>query len=301
MDLIHNNYLKASGNGDTWTVEINPPSRLTKSYFDETIVAAEIVWEQKQGPVYLCYSGGLDSEFALGVFRHLGMPVVPVIMRTQYNDYDMKYASKYCENNNLEPLIVDLNFDKFVQSGKLLDIATDMECATWQVSANMWLCSQLDGTVITGDSPPYLKRVNDVWYLVEEEYAYSQLKYFKKHGVYGTPFFLNHTAEQMLSFLLDPTMQSLAGDQILGKMGSHSSKVHVYNNHAFQLEPRTKKHGYEQVEKSSIFDHPDIHAVIHKKDKWLGDSYHQYHDTVSNLLAGRTSKDLTNLAVSAIL
>ena len=294
MDLVYKNYLKASGNGSTWTVEIEPPSRAVKSYFEETIIAAEIIWEQRQGPVYLCYSGGLDSEYALSVFRHLRMPVVPVIMQTQYNTYDMHYAFKYCKAHNIEPLVINLDYDKFIKSGKLLEIALAMECATWQVPANMWLCSQLDGTVITGDSPPYLKKKDNNWYLVEEEYSHSQLNYFKKYNIHGTPFFLNHTAEQMLSFLLDPTIQLLGTDQIEGKLGSHSSKILVYNNNEslFHLEPRTKKHGYEKVEDTKIFNHPDIQTIINKKDTWLGDSYHDYSKVVSNLLAGQTSKAL---------
>jgi len=290
MNLIHNNYLRSSGNGTSWSVEIDPPSRLVKSYFDETIVAAEMIWAQKQGTMYLCYSGGLDSEYALSVFRHLGMPVIPAIMRTQYNNHETQYAFKYCQNHNIEPLVIDLDYDDFVKSGQLLEIATAIKCSTWQVPSNMWLCSQLDGTVITGDSPPHLKKKDDVWFVDEEEYVYSQLTYFKNFGIHGTPFILNHTAEQMLSFLLDPTTQLLGNDQILGKLGNNSTKVHVYNNNDFfQLEQRVKQHGYEKVEKNLIFEHPDIQTVISTKEQWGGTSNHQFHKIVSDLLLGRTS------------
>jgi hypothetical protein len=294
MKLIHNDYLKTSGQGNTWAVEIGPPSRPVKSYFEEAIIAAEMIWSKRQGTLYLSYSGGLDSEFALSVFRHLGMPVTPVIMQTQYNDYDMQYAFKYCKNNNIDPLIINLDFDKFVESGKFFEIATSMECATWQVSANMWLCSQLDDTVVTGGAEPHLKKKDGNWYLDEQEHVYDQLTYFKQHKIYGTPFFLSYTPEMMLSFLIDPTMELLGNDQIPGKLGNASTKVHVYNNNggAFQLSNRRKQTGYEKVEDTPIFNHPDIQAIIGKKDQWGGSSDHQYHKLVSALLTGNTSKAL---------
>ena len=292
MELIHNNYLRGSGHGLTWNVEIDPPSRTVKSYFEETVIAAEMIWAQRQGPLYICYSGGLDSEYVLSVFRHLGMRVTPVIMRTAYNNHETQYAFDYCKNRKIKPLVIDLDYDNFVNSGKLLEIATEMECAAYQIPCNMWLTSQLDGTVITGNDPPHMKKKDDgLWYLDEEEIIHSQFNYFKKHNIYGTPFFLSYTPELMLSFLLDPTMQLLANDGIQGKLGTNSTKVHVFNNNqgAFKLENRIKQHGYEQVEKSEIYNHPDIQIVNTWKEKWYGSSDHQYHKVVETLQNGYTA------------
>lgn len=291
MELIHNNYLRGSGRGPTWNVEIDPPSRPVKSYFEETIAAAEMIWGQKQGKLYLCYSGGLDSEYALSVLRYLGMQVTPVIMCTAYNNHETRYAFDYCRSHKIKPLVIDLDYDNFVKSGQLLEIATEMNCAAWQIPSNMWLCSQLDGTVITGDCPPHLKKKDNEWYVDEEEYSHSQLTYFKKYGVFGTPFFLNHTAEQMLSFLIDPTIELLGNDRIPGKQGSHSSKVHVYNNNGgnFKLEPRVKQHGYEYVEKAEIYNHPDIQTVNSWKEKMYGSADYQYNYLVETLTNGYTA------------
>jgi hypothetical protein len=292
MELIHNNYLRGSGHGATWNVEIDPPSRPVKSYFEETIIAAEMIWAQRQGPLYICYSGGLDSEYVLSVFRHLGMQVTPVIMRTAYNGHETQYAFDYCKDHKIKPLVIDLDYDNFVKSGKLLEIATSMECAAYQIPCNMWLTSQLDGTVITGNDPPHMKKKEDgLWYLDEEEIIHSQFNYFKKHGVYGTPFFLSYTPELMLSFLMDPTMQLLANNGIQGKLGTNSTKVYVFNNNdgAFKLSNRIKQHGYEQVEKSEIYNHQDIQIVNTWKEKWYGSSDHQYHKVVNTLQNGYTA------------
>lgn len=291
--------MRSSGNGPTWCVEIDPPSRPVKTYFEETKIACEILWANKTSPLQLCYSGGLDSEFVLSVLLHLGMEVEVVIMNTQYNYHETKYAYKFCESKNITPTVVDLDYDWFVESGKLLEIAESMKCAQWQIAANMWLATQMTGTIITGNDPPHMKlnQKNNLWYLDEEEVIHSQFNFWKQHRLEGTPFLLSYTPEQMLSFLLDPTMEKLANHGFPGKLGTNSTKVHVFNKDSdFNLEQRVKQSGYEIAERSPIFNHPDIQTVISWKDKWKGTSDHQYHKVVQLLKSGQSSKEFTSEA-----
>ena len=293
MDLLFNNYMKSSGHGPTWCVEISPPTRPVKSYYEETILAAEMIWSMKEGPLQLCYSGGLDSEFVLAVLNKLGMKVEVVIMRTNYNHPETQYAFKYCDANNITPTIIDLDYDKFVESDQYLEIAESMQCAAWQIPANMWLVLQLDGTVLTGNDPPHMKlNTNDnKWYLDEEEIIHSQFNFWKQNNIKGTPFFLSYTPELMLSFLLDPTMQKLANHGYPGKLGTNSTKVEVFNRRSgFNLENRVKKCGYELVENHPIYTHPNIQTVKSWGSKWKGTSDHQYHDVVKKLSNGEISK-----------
>ncbi len=244
-----------------------------------------MVWAEKQGNLFLCYSGGLDSEYVLAVFKSLGMPITPIIMRTQYNDHETQYAFKYCDENSITPVVIDLDYDKFVESGEFLKIATEYKIAAYQLPSNLWLTTQIDGTVITGDSDPHLFLHNDnKWYVDEIEPVYAQFEFFKRNNIHGTPFFLSYTSEQYFAFLTDPTMVALARNHIPGKTGSYSSKVHVYNNqNRFKLEQRVKKHGYELVEQSPIFNHPDIQLVNSWKDKWWGSSNHEYFKLIESL------------------
>ncbi len=297
MDLLYKNYMRSSGNGPTWCVEIDPPSGPVKSYFEEIKIACEMIWANKTSPLQLCYSGGLDSEYVLSVLLHLGMEVEVVIMKTQYNHPETDYAFKFCEAKNINPTIVDLDYDKFVESGQLLEIATEMKCAQWQIPSNMWLVKQLTGTVIIGNDPPHLKlnQKDNLWYLDEEEVIHSQFNFWKQNNIEGTPFLLSYTPESMLSFLIDPDIEKLANHGFPGKLGTNSTKVNVFNrNTGFNLEQRIKKHGYELVEPNLIFQHPVIQTVISWKDKWKGTSDHQYHDVVAKLSSGQSSKALTS-------
>jgi hypothetical protein len=171
----------------------------------------------------------------------------------------------------------------------MLDIAKSILCGAWQIASNMWLTSQLDGTVITGECPPHLKKVENIWYHDEDQIYHSTVTYFKNNGIYGTPFFMNYTAEMVYAFLTDPTITNLANNRIYGKLGSHSSKVHVYNNNgnSFVLENRTKLHGYETVKDSPIFQHKDISFLTGMQSEWWGLSDTEYHSMIDTLKSGQ--------------
>lgn len=297
MDLLYNNYMRSTGNGPTWCVEIDPPSRPVLSYWEEVKISCGLIYEQRTAPLQLCYSGGLDSEFVLATLLDLGIPVEVVIMNTQYNYHETKYAFKFCAARNIKPTVIDLDYDWFVESGKLISIAESMRCAQWQIPANMWLTEQLTGTVITGNDPPHMKlnKQDNLWYLDEEEVIHSQFNFWRQHSILGTPFLLSYTPESMLSFLIDPTMEKLANHGFPGKLGTNSTKVHVFNRLSnYNLEQRVKQSGYEIAECSTIFNHPDIHTIIGWKDRWKGTSDHQYHNVVSKLSSGQLSKALTS-------
>ena len=105
MQISKNNYICTTGTGDTFTVTIDPLPIKFDNYYLESCKAAEEIYNLKQGKLYLMYSGGVDSEYALSVFLSLGMDVTPVIVRMSpyYNEHDFKYASNFCDSKNLKP------------------------------------------------------------------------------------------------------------------------------------------------------------------------------------------------------
>ena len=109
----------------TFSVLFNELSKQYDNYFVESCRAAKEVYDLKQGKVYMLYSGGVDSEYALSIFLSLGMDITPVIinLNPNYNDFDIKYATDFCNRKNITPLIVNLDFDQFVKSGKFLEVS----------------------------------------------------------------------------------------------------------------------------------------------------------------------------------
>jgi hypothetical protein len=264
------NYLSTVGTGFGWQCKILPASRSVKTYYEETKLSAEKIWEARLGPLYLMYSGGVDSEYILNVFLQLGMPIQPVIIKlNNYNYHDIKYAIDFCKSKKIEPLIIDFNFDQFVTSGEILDVANVAECSHWNLPSTFKVTSQLQGTVLLGShGPPHLtlnQGLEKTWYIREDEVLHSVLKWFSKKNIYGNPFFLVHSAEQYLAWLLEPTTLDLVDFNFPGKLGNTSTKGLVYNNNPdFKLEARPKFTGFENIVSAPIFKHPNIHTMLFK-------------------------------------
>lgn len=288
IPLIHDNYLQGTGNGPTWNVSISPPKRKIKSYFNETLDVAEYIYANRTGKIHLLYSGGMDSEFVFNIFLKLGIEFTPVIIKLNpnYNDHDLAYALSFCESKNIKPIIVDVDFNHFVSSGKIVDIAEKIKCAGYQIPVTMHVANQLDGFIVLGNDPPYMKlnTASNTWQLEELELIHSILNNFRINRLEGCPFFLSYTPEMMLSFLLEPRMVELANHIHPGKLGTNTSKIHVYNNNTnFNMVQRPKYTGYENIENSKIFQHENLTIFKEFQKMWGGAYYENYHELIKRL------------------
>jgi hypothetical protein len=264
MEISLNNYIRSKGVGPTFDVDIDPLPLTFSNYYEETKKAAEFVWANKQGTLYLLYSGGLDSEYALSVFLSLGMNVVPVIIHLtpNYNDHDIAYAFRFCRQKNIGPLVIDVNFDDFVQSGLMLDISKRIRSWVPARAATAHVCGMLDGTVILGDGEPTIEKVNDDWFITILEHDYAVVNYFVQQKLYGTPHFNRYTPEMMASFLTDPVIMKTALNKFNGAVSSDRLKYMIYNaDSGFNLEARPKYHGYETLATSTIIKHNDFYKL----------------------------------------
>lgn len=298
MELTKNNYLYGIGHGETWHVNIDPPTRKVKTYFEETLDAVEYIYANKTGKFQVLYSGGLDSQYVCEVLLYLGIEFEPIIVELKNNKgevlnmHDIKYAYEFCEARNITPTTYDLNFQKFIDSGKNVDIAESVTCCSLAQPATMYVASQLDGFTLLGNDPPYMRlEPNNVWVLEELEYIHSLLRFYKKYNVNGCPFLLSYTPEMMLAFLLDPSIKKLGTGQLPGKTGSNSTKSHVFNNgsnfnmpsYDFVTHSRVKFTGYENIVKSELNNHPNIQIFENFNKKWNGEYLEPYVDVVKRL------------------
>lgn len=289
MPFVQNNYLRTFDSGKKFRAEIDPPKNKNANFHTESLALAETVYQNKQGKLYLMYSGGVDSEYILNLFVSLGIDIIPVIIKLNpyYNDHDVKYAFDFCESKNLKPVVIDLDFNNFVESGRIVDIAEEFKIAAYQLPSTFACLDQLDGTIVMGSHGPphmFLDQSTNTWCVDEIEPLHTVLKYFEKNNINGCPYFLVHTPEQYLSFLQHPIMQGLADHKFPGKLGNNSTKGLVYNDiSGFNMAPRQKYTGYENIENSEIFNHPNLKIFNEFKNQWWGIHPEPYYDLVKRL------------------
>lgn len=287
LPLSKDNYIHYSGTGNSFEFKLNKLPR-ANNYFAESVLAAEEIYSIKEGPLYIMYSGGLDSEFVLSVFLELGMDVTPVIIRMgNYNEHDIKYAIEFCQARNIIPKIIDIDFDKFVTSEKILEVAIQSRSMLYHRPVTAYVASQLDGTVVLGDGEPYIRLDNNTntWNLEVDEHDFAVCNYLLLHQVPCVPHFNRYRPGMMSSYMLDPRMQELATHQHPGKLGSNSSKIYMYNRHSpFTLVPRQKYTGYEIIEQCEIFKHPVFAKLKEQCKSYNGLVAFNYHTFIKDYI-----------------
>ena len=288
IELVKDNYIRHTGHGDQFLINVDTLPTKFENYFIESCKAAEEIYNLKQGKLHMLYSGGVDSEYALSVFLSLGMEITPVIINLSpnYNNFDIEYAINFCNIKNIKPLIINLDFDTFVKSGKFLEVSKICQSEIYHRAATAYVAEQLEGTVLLGDGEPYIKKNSTSWDVEIYEHDYEVWNYFVAKGIYGTTHFNRYTIEMMMSFLTDSRIVDLANDSVPGKLGSNSSKFIIYNRHSnFNLEERPKYHGYEKIEKSKIFQHDAFKELEIAGVEWNGVYSKKYFDFIAGLYA----------------
>ena len=247
---------------DVWRAEYGAPQRRLKTWRDECVFAAQRIWHKSSLPIWLAFSGGIDSEAMVRSFLEARVPFTAAILRFARgrNEHDIAWAQRFCARYNVPFKLVDLDIEKFFESGLALDYAIATQCVSPELLATMWLIDQLDGYVVLGSGECYLVRVeqpgfvpgktpynlNAGWYLHEKETVAAWYKFYQARNREGAPGFFQYTPEQIYSFLWDGYVQRLTANLIPGKMGSLTSKSSIYRQH-WDLEPRKKYTGYEKL------------------------------------------------------
>ena len=269
-------YIHRTGTGRSFQVKIDSPKDKNKNYHELAKQLAQEIYDNKQGTLYIMYSGGADSEYVLNVFLELGLDVTPVIIQLNpgYNEFDVKYAFEFCESKGITPVVVDLDFNTFVTSGLINDIADKFKISTYQLPTTFHVVSQLDGTIVMGShSVPHITKKENGWYLNEYEPIWTALDYFTANSIYGCPFFLVQTSEMYYGLLNHPLMHDLANDRIPGKLGNNSSKIQIFNSiseYRYNIKQRPKYTGFEHIEKCDIFQHENLQWFDTVAMQWWG-------------------------------
>jgi len=254
----YENFFNLSGHGSNFRVDFKPVTRSYDDFFQCVLRDTKYIWDNKSARLNLMFSGGIDSEYMVNAFRFLKMDfnLIIIKLKPNYNDHEVKYALEYCQQHNIKPIIIDLDFDQFVISGKFLETANRYRCAWHQIPATINCITKLDGNVVMAFNDPHLyKKDNNTWWLDVLEYQQSLISCFRENDIDGTPFFIGYSPESFLSFLYEKSIIELVNNRKPGKLGTYSSRINFYSK-PWPMTPRQKYTGYETIENSQIFKHP---------------------------------------------
>ncbi len=240
--------------------------RPTNGFKAECILAAQEIHRLNSKPLFLCFSGGADSEIMCETFRQAKIPFNVVIARFNgnLNNHDYQWAVKYCERNAIEPIFYDLDVFKFFETQEYREMLKYTGCGypmlTTQMKLIQFVSKELSGIPVLGSSECWIKKIEQAWYMIEEEPIQSLHRFLKFNRMAGIPGFFQWSPELMLSYLQDPLLVKMVNGEMPGVESSYDIKTDIYRNY-FPIEDRKKYTGYEQFEKLIVQKRAELNKV----------------------------------------
>jgi Asparagine synthase len=193
---------------------------LPTSFKFECIRAARLISENAKKPVLVCFSGGIDSEVVVRSFQEANVDFEVGIMNliyrgnTSLNQHDIKYAKDYVEQHKLKHIIIDIDFDEFLQTHLLSNAKKYKSELVGILLHREMIKSFPDHHCVLGGGDIQLQRhrFNDRpeltgLYLEEEEISISLMESAREIGNDVSNRFFMHTPEIMLAWIMDPDIQ----------------------------------------------------------------------------------------------
>lgn len=263
---LNNGAVQVGYNGVPWTFSkspddaffqtVAPVTRKPERFRAESIRAAQEIGEKFQGqPIFVFYSGGIDSEAVVESFRLAGVEftVVVVVYEDGLNDHDVKNALKYLQAREMTNyLTLNFNILDWIKSEAALDFAYSLQTSEIGFTGLLDLMRCFlpkDACIVMGFDEPYIWRTDssNTWKYIRNERHYSLHKFFMLEGRSSVPSFFHWSAELLASFMLEPASLVLTN-------GLYNPTIHdweqikysfYWNSH--KLLQRKKYTGYEKI------------------------------------------------------
>jgi hypothetical protein len=221
---------------------------------EEAIHAARLIGESTSEPIWLCLSGGIDSEAMARAFLLARVPFQAAIMRFKdnLNAHDICSAVGFCEELGIPFKYFDFDIIEFYDSGRHLEAARNYRCYSPQFAVHIELMKRIQGFPVMAWNPTaatvlpngkvVLKFPSDLFLCYH--------RYFEREQRPGVGLFFFYTPELAYSFLRLPLMQDYVfqrGDK-KGKSTDYAVKCQLFRDGGFDVQDRVQKYsGFEKL------------------------------------------------------
>ena len=170
--------------------------------------------------LFLAMSGGTDSEYIADTLVRMKMPFTPIIIHVEnYNQIDRWWATRWCKQNNVIPLIIEMSLFEYLSN--TIEYSKKYYSKKTQGAGYMALCYQIavenNGILLGGcgfhelyiPDPIMAQEANDPTLLDKVGYVFNETDISKQRAAPSMPVaFFNWSPEITLSFIAhrDPAL-----------------------------------------------------------------------------------------------
>jgi len=261
--------------------KFNPVTRAVMPWRDEVINAAKVIGSSTNKPLYLCMSGGVDSEVAAIALLEAGVPFKALTLRhMQYtNDHEIAFVIDWCYKHNIELnfLPIDITdffvrrIDAYIRDGYFGGVKT---YSIYTYMYMMQAIHQMGGSAVFGMGEPLFINHNDKIDVEVIPYRYTIIDYLRRNPQQEHfPWFFLQTPELLASYLQEPLVKLILDDpgyykSPLPKWMQSLEKSIIYQRYFPELIRRPKGTGWEKF-KNSL---PILNNWITKREAQYPDS-----------------------------
>jgi hypothetical protein len=151
------------------------------------------------------YSGGLDSELVLHLCLLRKIPVRAITMRLviqgyPINTHDLYYSEKFCRDNGITQVLIDLDVEKFFNNGTHINYLENYLITEPHVATHFWLLERCDGFPVFGGE--YTWPWAHAPLLSPHRHHYCCYdKFLKENNISGIGNFMNHSLSANIFFI----------------------------------------------------------------------------------------------------
>jgi len=236
-------------------------SRPPLSWIEELEKAATSLAESTPNPIWICSSGGVDSETLCEVFLRLGLPfnVLTIEFAEGKNEHDVVFAKRWCQQHGVQQELYPLDIFDFVKNeveNYVQEGYAAGELFRYLMIKEMSVVENMGGfAVLAGgeqlyevDASKEVLTAADPYLKVDISYT-TPLEWCRRNRVRHEPFFYFSTPEIMLAWLHIPLVNFVLNnaDFFRHPTNKHALKNSVIRYHFPQQQWRNKYTGFEQT------------------------------------------------------
>lgn len=249
-----------------FSMEFKPVKRMPKNWKDELIITAKKIGKNKK-PLYLCLSGGIDSEVMALAFINAEVPFKALTLKHKdgTNDHDISYAEDFCRKHQIEQIFVEFDpltyYQKYLQEYRSVNIFRYLQILILET------VEELGGIAVLGGGEQIYYTIKDQIHIKYDPGFVLPLEWCKKNKTIHYPYFHMHNSELLASYMQLELISMLLKNPFYFESHHFMSieKILVYNGYWPQMERRAKYNGFEQfreqrrkVETELKMQNPDI-------------------------------------------
>ena len=238
--------------------------RAPTTWTEEIKKSAQMLASSTNRDIWICMSGGIDSEVVAKTFKDLGIPFRALIAQfpDKLNEHDIVYARRWCEHYNVEYKLIDFNMLDFIKHGHtkyLKDGLVSNNIFRYFCIEMLQCIEDMNGFGILGGKSVGLGLLqkdkdiidpnNDPIYDSYDIGSLAPIEWCRKNNLNHCVFFYQTSSEIHKAYLNDPINQMLINNPYMLRASSanEAAKTLMMRSHFPFTVPRTKHHGFEKI------------------------------------------------------